>query len=214
MNPHKHCPSRGLYLLTPDEMDTATLVQRVQPLLGSQVVMLQLRNKLASPALLREQALALQMLCRQRGVALVINDDWRLAREIAADGVHLGSEDGDLAMVRGALGPSAIIGASCYGDLGRAARARDAGASYVAFGAFFPSATKPSAPRVPLSLLARARGIGLPTVAIGGVSPDNAQQLLDAGADLLAVLGSVFDAADPLASLDLFQQSFGSPHEK
>jgi thiamine-phosphate pyrophosphorylase len=129
---------RGLYLLTPDQPDSARLLAAVAPVLaGGAVAVLQLRNKLATPAQLRQQALALLPICRGHAIALIINDDWRLAADIGADGAHLGEHDGDLPAARAALGPAAILGASCYDDLGRAGRAAAAGASYLAFGAFF-----------------------------------------------------------------------------
>jgi thiamine-phosphate pyrophosphorylase len=139
-------------------------------------------------------------LCQANQVPLVINDDWQLAADIGAAGAHLGRDDGALAQARRGLGPAAILGASCYDQLDLALKAHEAGASYVAFGAFFESGTKPLARRAPLALLAQARAFGLPTVAIGGITPDNAPVLLAAGADLIAVLGAVFEAADPAAA--------------
>lgn len=191
---------RGLYLLTPDEMDTARLVARVSAVLGGKPALLQYRNKLADAALRREQALALLPLCQAGHVPLLINDDWQLAADIGAAGAHLGRDDGALAQARRGLGPTAILGASCYDQLDLALKAHEAGASYVAFGAFFASGTKPNARRPPLGLLAQARAFGLQTVAIGGITPDNAAVLLAAGADLVAVLGAVFEAADPAAA--------------
>ncbi len=190
---------RGLYLLTPDEADTARLLERVRSALLPGVALLQYRNKAAGAALRRRQAAALLLLCRERGVPLVINDDWRLAAELGADGAHLGESDGALSDARAAMGPNAILGASCYDQGERAGQARDAGASYLAFGTVFASSTKPLARRAPLELLAQARSLGLPTVAIGGISPDNARIPLAAGADMLAVLGAVFASDDPAA---------------
>lgn len=190
---------RGLYLLTPDEADTARLLERVRSALLPGVALLQYRNKAADAALRRRQAAALLLLCRERGVPLVINDDWRLAAELGADGAHLGESDGALSEARAAMGPSAILGASCYDQPERARQAHDAGASYLAFGAVFASGTKPMAQRAPLDLLMQARHLGLPTVAIGGISPDNARIPLAAGADMLAVLGAVFASDDPAA---------------
>lgn len=201
-------PTRGLYLLTPDEPDTARLVARVEPLLSEGVAMLQLRNKPATGALLRQQALALLPLCRAHNVPLIINDDWRLAAEIGAAGAHLGESDGALGQARAALGDAAILGASCYGELARAERAGAAGASYLAFGAFFASGTKPLAQRAALSLLRDAARLQLPTVAIGGITPDNAPQVIAAGADFVAVIGAVFDAPDPAARVRAFRNCF------
>ena len=191
---------RGLYLLTPDEMDTARLVARVAAVLCEKPALLQYRNKLADAALRREQARALLPLCQASHVPLLINDDWQLAADIGAAGAHLGRGDGALAQARRGLGPTAILGASCYDQLDLALKAHEAGATYVAFGAFFESGTKPNARRAPLGLLAQARAFGLPTVAIGGITPDNARIVLAAGADLVAVLGAVFEAANPAAA--------------
>jgi thiamine-phosphate pyrophosphorylase len=200
MNPATLWPRRGLYLITPDEPDTARLLARVAPLLGPGVALLQYRNKQADGELRREQAQALLAASREAGVPLIVNDDWRLAAELGAEGAHLGADDGQLRDAREALGPRAILGASCYDDLARAERAAGEGASYLAFGTFFSSGTKPLARRAGLSLLRDARRFGLPTVAIGGISPDNAGIVLAAGADLVAVIGAVFDAPDPLAA--------------
>lgn len=191
---------RGLYLLTPDETDTARLLARVGSVLGARPALLQYRNKLADAALRRQQAEALLPMCRAAQVPLIINDDLALALEIGADGVHLGRDDGDAAAARKALGAARILGLSCYADWERAVRGAAAGASYLAFGAMFPSPTKPAAPPAPLALLTRARReLGLPVAAIGGITVDNAGALLDAGADLLAVVSDVFAAADPAA---------------
>ncbi len=192
---------RGLYLLTPDEPDTGRLLERVREAALPGVVLLQYRNKAADAALRRAQVKALLPLCRALGLPLLVNDDWRLAAELGADGAHLGEHDGDLAQARAAMGPDAILGASCYNRPERAQAARDAGASYLAFGAVFASGTKPQAAQAPLELLAQARSLGLPTVAIGGISPDNAKLAIAAGADMLAVLGAVFDSADPAAQV-------------
>ena len=204
MTPRTQRPRRGLYLVTPDEPDTARLLLRVLPLLPVGPALLQYRNKAASPAKRREQALALLGVCRRHGVPLIVNDDAALAHEIGAAGVHLGRDDGDVAAARRIVGGDAIIGVSCYDDLDRAATAAAAGADYLAFGAMFASGTKPQARRAPLSVLRDAARFGLPRVAIGGLTPDNAAQALEAGADFLAVIGAVFDAADPPAALRAF----------
>jgi thiamine-phosphate pyrophosphorylase len=201
-------PSRGLYLLTPEEADSGRLRARVEPLLASgAVALLQLRAKDADAERRRRHALALREACAAAGVPLVVNDDWRLAAELGL-GAHLGEHDGALREARAALGTGAILGASCYDDVARARSAAEAGASYVAFGAFFTSGTKPLARRASPALLHDARATGVPVVAIGGIRADNGAGLLAAGADLLAVLGAVFDAADPLAAVRAFQQLF------
>jgi len=191
---------RGVYLITPDEPDTARLLARTAPLLAAGATWLQYRNKTASDALRREQATALQALCAARGVPLIVNDDPALAQAIGAAGVHLGGTDGDIGAARSLLGPDAIIGASCYDQLANAEHAVAAGASYVAFGAFFPTTTKVTSSRAHPDLLRQSAALGVPRVAIGGLSPDNVGPIIDAGADLLAVVSGIYAAQDPVAT--------------
>lgn len=191
---------RGVYLITPDEPDTARLLARTAPLLAASATWLQYRNKTASDALRREQATALQALCAAHGVPLIVNDDPVLAQAIGAAGVHLGGTDGDIGAARTLLGPDAIIGASCYDQLANAERAVAAGASYVAFGAFFPTTTKVTSSRAHVDLLRQSAALGVPRVAIGGLSPDNVGPIIDAGADLLAVVSGIYAAQDPVAT--------------
>ena len=190
---------RGLYLITPNEPDAQRLRERVRPLLPF-AACLQYRNKTADPALRRVQAALLADDTRAAGVPFIVNDDARLAADVKADGVHLGEHDGPIADARAMLGAAAIIGVSCYDDLAIARAAAEAGADYLAFGAFFTSSTKPNARRATPALLREARHHGLPMVAIGGITPDNAPLLVDAGADLLAIVSGVFDAPDPVAA--------------
>ncbi|HRH72455.1 thiamine phosphate synthase [Zoogloea sp.] len=191
---------RGLYLVTPELADTGALLGAVARVLSARPAIVQYRSKLVDPALRREQASRLLALCRQARIPLVINDDLALALEIGADGAHLGRDDGDLAGARKALGPARILGASCYGEWARAEAAVAAGVDYVAFGAMFPSSTKPQAPLAPLEMLTRAKAeFGLPVAAIGGITLDNAPLLIAAGADLPAVISDVFSAPDPAA---------------
>lgn len=206
MNARSAAP-RGLYLLTPDEIDTARLLARVAPVLPH-ATWLQYRNKRADDALRRTQVQALLPLCQATGVPLIVNDDWRLAADAGADGAHLGRDDGALGEARAALGAEAILGASCYADIARAQTAVAAGASYVAFGAFFPSPTKPDAPLASKALLRDASLPPVPRVAIGGITPDNARQLAAAGADLVAVISGVFDARHPAAAARAYRAAF------
>ncbi|MCO7470923.1 thiamine phosphate synthase [Stenotrophomonas maltophilia] len=191
---------RGVYLITPDEPDTARLLARTAPLLAAGATWLQYRNKTAGDALRREQATALQALCAAHGVPLIVNDDPALAQAIGAAGVHLGGTDGDIGAARSLLGADAIIGASCYDQLANAERAVAAGASYVAFGAFFPTTTKVTSSRAHVDLLRQSAALGVPRVAIGGLSPDNIGPIIDAGADLLAVVSGIYAAQDPVAT--------------
>jgi len=206
-SPLPSAPLRGLYLITPDEPDTARLLDRVGAVLG-QAALLQYRNKVADAALRQAQLTALRPLCRAAGVPLIANDDADLAAAVGADGVHLGEDDGDPAAVRARLGTKAIIGVSCYDDLARARAAAATGASYVAFGAFFPSTTKPNARRATPAVLRDSASLGLPRVAIGGITPDNARDVIAAGADLVAVISGVFDAPDPVAAAVAYRRCF------
>lgn len=199
--------ARGLYAITPDVADTGRLLALVEPVLPS-TAWLQYRNKAADAALRREQATALLARCRAHGVPLIVNDDWRLAAGCGADGAHLGQDDGALRDARAALGPAAILGASCYDSLALARAAVAAGADYVAFGAFFPSATKAATRRADPGLLRGAADLGVPRVAIGGITADNAPALIAAGADLVAVVNGVFGAPDPGAAARAFQRAF------
>lgn len=203
-------PQRGLYVITPDEPDTGRLLTRVDAVLGAGAAWLQYRNKAADAAVRREQAVALLALCHAHGVPLIVNDDWRVAADIGADGAHLGEDDGEIVAARAAMGPDAIVGASCYDELDRAAAAVTAGASYVAFGAFFPSSTKPHARRADPALLRDSTTLGVPRVAIGGITPDNARLLVDAGADFVAVISGVFDALDPVAATRAYLRAFAN----
>lgn len=198
--------SKGLYLITPDEADSERLLARVTPLLPF-AACLQYRNKTADAALQARQAKALQALCAEAGVPLIVNDDAALAAAIGADGVHLGEHDGDIAAARASV-DDAIIGVSCYDDLARAERAAAMGADYIAFGAFFPSSTKPNARRASLDLLRESERLNVPRVAIGGITPDNARPLIAAGADLIAVISGVFDAPDPLQAARAYRALF------
>ena len=199
--------ARGVYLITPDETDSARLLERVRPLLAG-TTWLQYRNKAVDAPTRLAQATALQALCAEAGVPLIINDDAALALQVGAAGVHLGEDDGDIAAARALLGPQAIIGASCYDELERAQRAVAAGASYVAFGAFFPSRSKVTPRRANPELLRQSAALGVPRVAIGGLTPDNSRPVVDAGADLIAVISGVFSEADPVAALESYRGCF------
>lgn len=195
-----HSGPRGLYVLTPDAMDSERLYSHTEAVLGAGVRWLQYRNKVANSALKREQAQGLRALTRAHGAALIINDDVPLALAVQADGVHLGRDDVDVQAARALLGPHAVIGASAYADLARAKAATEAGASYVAFGALFASRVKPHAPCAPLTLLTEARALGLHVVGIGGIDESNVQQVLAAGAHAAALISAVYDAPDPAAA--------------
>jgi thiamine-phosphate pyrophosphorylase len=187
----------GLYAITPEEPDTAQLLRKVKLALQGGASILQYRNKLSDAATRLEQATALLQLTREFAVPLIINDDAQLAKQVDADGVHLGGEDGSVAAARALLGAEKIIGVSCYNRLDLAHEAVEQGADYVAFGALFASTVKPDAPVATLALLQQARlEIHLPKVAIGGITLANGASALKAGADALAVISALFDADD------------------
>ena len=201
---------RGLYIITPEKPPVAlTLAQAVAAALEGGATLVQYRNKTHNHAQRRAEALEILSLCRTQGVPLIVNDDVGLAREIGADGVHLGRDDAGIAEARSALGPRALIGVSCYASLERAIQAEAAGADYVAFGRFFPSQSKPEAtPANPdLLRLARTR-IRLPLVAIGGITPENGAALVAAGADILAIIQGVFGQRDIPGACLAFRRLF------
>ncbi|MDP3011058.1 MAG: thiamine phosphate synthase [Methylococcales bacterium] len=187
-------PARGLYAITQtDNKSIATLLREVEQVLSGGAVVVQYRDK--NPKNARLLASELAKLCHQYHAPLIINDDVELALQVAADGVHLGKEDGAVAHARQRLGNDAIIGVSCYNSVDRAIAAQRDGADYVAFGRFFTSSSKPLAAPADINTLHEAkRVLTVPIVAIGGILPDNGGQLLNAGADLLAVIGGLFTA--------------------
>ncbi len=203
---------RGLYAITSESLchDASHFDSRVAGALRGGAQLLQYRDKwndAATRTALARRALAL---CRSHGAYLIINDDAALAQYIGADGVHLGASDGSIAAARAQLGPQAIIGATCGNSLQRAAAAAQAGASYLAFGAFFPSRTKPEAQAADPETLRAARTLALPLCAIGGITPDNGAPLLAAGADLLAAVGGVFDTSDSETAARAYTALFGT----
>lgn len=199
----------GLYAITPDLADSDDLRQRVQAALRGGAQVIQYRNKTAAPALRAAQARMLQILCAEFNVPLIINDHAALAAEVGAAGLHLGGADGPLAVVRAALGPDRLLGSSCYDRIELAQAAIAAGADHIAFGSFFPSTVKPGAVRPPVDLLTRAKArCGVPVVAIGGITLENAPQLIAAGADAIAVISAVFSAPDVEKAARAFQALF------
>jgi thiamine-phosphate pyrophosphorylase len=187
----------GLYAITPDEPRTEILVGKIGQALRGGASMVQFRSKINGPELRHAQGHALAALCRAAGATFIVNDDLALALALDADGVHLGTEDGDLIEARQRLGHGKLLGASCYNRIDLAHAAARAGADYLAFGSVFSSGTKPGAVRAPLTLFAEAhRSFALPLVAIGGITLENAPQVFAAGADAVAVISALFDAGD------------------
>jgi thiamine-phosphate pyrophosphorylase len=184
---------RGLYIVTPDWNDTAQLLAATELALQNGAALVQYRHKTADPAQRRDQASALLALCRQYEVPLIINDHVDLCLEIDADGIHVGGTDASIAEVRQAVGPDRIVGASCYGTLELAHAAHRDGASYVAFGGFYPSRVKKYDFRTAPEIIAQSkREIPLPVVVIGGITLENAPPLVAQGADMVAVISSVY----------------------
>lgn len=186
---------RGLYAITDDHLlAEGRLLPWVDAALAGGARIVQYRDKSADPARRLEEAMRLKSLCHYYGATLIINDDLPLAAELGV-GVHLGRDDGCLREARQQLGAGAIIGATCHAELAFAEQAEAAGASYIAFGRFFQSVTKPGAPQATPILLEQARRrFSLPIVAIGGVTLHNAPQLIGAGANMLAVVNGLFAA--------------------
>lgn len=205
---------RGLYAVTPDEADTARLVAAVSDALSGGARLVQYRNKSASRALRLEQARALKNLCAARNAVLIVNDHVDVALETDAGGVHLGGEDRACGEARKMLGEAKLIGISCYDRIDLAREAVREGADYVAFGSFFPSRIKPGAVRAPLELLTQAaHELAVPVVAIGGITPVNAASLVRAGANALAVISAVFDAADVRGAAQQLTALFDAKHD-
>lgn len=202
MRPTLKFPS-GLYGVTPDWDDAARLEQAVRAAARGGLKALQLRHKTASPQLRRHLAQSLLDVCNALGIVFLINDDWQLALELGAHGVHVGQHDDDPARVRQAIGPEMLLGVSCYADPQRAQSMLKHQVAYIAFGAMYASSTKPLAPTAPLEVLragqALCQAIEAPrpaVVAIGGIGIPQAATLAAAGADSIAVVGSLFLSQD------------------
>ncbi|MDN2712916.1 thiamine phosphate synthase [Janthinobacterium sp. SUN118] len=200
---------RGLYLVTPNWDDTDRLLDVSEQALQGGVALLQYRHKSADAAQRREQAGALLALARKYGVPFIINDFIELCEELDADGVHVGGTDASVAQVRARLGTDKIVGASCYGDMALAYAAQAGGASYVAFGGFYPSLVKQYPVTTPLDIVLQTkREISLPCVVIGGMTPANAAPLVARGADMVAAISSVFGNGDQADEVDIAVQQF------
>ena len=188
-------PKAGLYAIS--DGPRPDLIAVCESALRGGARVLQYRDKTDDATRRASEASSLAALCEKYSVPLIVNDDVELAATVIAAGVHLGEDDADIAAARARLGPNAIIGVSCYDSLDRAHDVAAAGADYLAFGAFFPTATKPRARRANPALLSKARTFGKPLVAIGGITPDNGSSLLAAGADFIAAVSGVFANTDP-----------------
>ena len=191
----------GLYLISPGSLDVGFDDRLKEALDAGPVAAFQLRLKAVEDAAVLRAAERLMPICAGREVAFILNDRMDLAKSCGADGVHLGQGDGDPRVARALLGPSAQIGVTCHDSRHLAMEAGETGADYVAFGAFFPTVTKQVTHRPDPSILTWWSALfEIPCVAIGGITPENASVLVDAGADFLAVCSSVWDCPEGAAS--------------
>ncbi len=201
-----------LYLISPHEVGGAFPERLQAALAGGPVAAFQLRVKDTSEHELARLAEPLQRLCADAGCSFIVNDSMALAKRIGADGVHLGQSDGDPREARALLGPAAQIGRTCHDSRHLAMEAGEAGCDYVAFGAFYPTTTKPSHYRPRPEILSWWSALfEVPSVAIGGITPDNAKPLVDAGADFIAVCQAVWGNEDPGAAVTRFSEAFALP---
>ena len=186
---------KGLYAITPDMADSNSLLLKTQLAIEGGAFMVQYRSKIQDRDVKMQQCAAILRLCREYKIPCIVNDDVDMCRVLEADGVHLGKKDDNIAEVRSILGEDAIIGSSCYDQLNRAKLAQKEGASYVAFGAMFETYTKPNAPRATLELLREAKSqIQIPIVAIGGITMNNAHDVIETGIDAIAVINSLYES--------------------
>jgi len=196
-----------LYLISPQDVGGAFPDRLKAALELGIAAAFQLRVKDVDEHELARLAEPLQRICADADVAFIVNDSMALAKRLGADGVHLGQSDGDVRDARALLGPQAQIGKTCHDNRHFAMEAGEAGADYVAFGAFYPTTTKPSHYRPPPAILSWWSSLfELPCVAIGGITPDNARPLVDAGADFIAVCQAVWGKDDPAAAVRAFEQ--------
>lgn len=187
---------QGLYGITDtDLLANGRLLPYVEAALKGGMRVLQYRDKTTDSARRYDEAQALKNLCAHYGAQLIINDDILLAKELAV-GLHLGQEDGSLIKARELLGRNAIIGATCHGSIELAEQAKAEGASYLAFGRFFPSKTKPNAKPADMTILSKAKALGLPICAIGGITLNNIHLLTQHGVNLIAVVNELFDTVE------------------
>lgn len=199
----------GLYAITPDELETKKLCNMVEFAIQGGARMIQYRNKAAGKPLRLRQATALLALCRGYDVPLIINDHLDLCAQVDADGLHVGATDCRISAVRRLLGADKLIGASCYNDIDLALAAQENGADYVAFGACFPTKVKPNAPTASLEFIAQAnQALAVPIVGIGGISLGNAKQVIAAGADMVAVISTLFNAENIKQTSQKFSSFF------
>jgi thiamine-phosphate pyrophosphorylase len=189
--------------------DLNALIQKTQWAIEGGAFMVQYRSKIQDRDVKMQQCAAILRLCREYEIPCIVNDDVEMCRVLDADGVHLGEEDDNIAEVRRILGEDAIIGSSCYDQLNRANEVQKEGATYVAFGAVFPTTTKPHAPRATLALLREAKSqIQIPVVAIGGITVNNAHEVIETGVDAIAVITSLYESNAIKETAETFSRMF------
>lgn len=205
-----HRPPCQLYLISPLDVGGAFPDRLARALDAGPVAAFQFRVKGIDEHSAAKLAEPLQRICGDREVAFIVNDSISLAKRLGADGVHLGQSDGEVAEARERLGRAAQIGVTCHDSRHLAMEAGEAGADYVAFGAFFPTTTKETEHRADLDLLTWWQAVfELPCVAIGGITPQNCAPLVQAGADFLAVSGAVWNG-DEAAAVRSFHEALAA----
>ena len=188
---------KGLYAVTPEQTDLFLLISQVESCIKGGARLIQYRCKKLSKIEQSKQARKIKIVCDYYKVPLIINDDIELCRILDADGVHLGENDDSLEKARLVLGPSKIIGVSCYNSIDRVKKAVDKGATYIALGACFPTITKPNAPTASLDLIALVlKEFKIPLVAIGGITLENVEFLTKEGVSCIALINSLFKEND------------------
>ena len=201
--------SSGIYLIS-DYKNLAIddLLDKTEKILDVGISLFQFRDKNSKYEIKKSTALKLQTLCKKYNTLFIINDDVVLAKEISADGVHLGGDDMGISMARKILGDK-IIGVSCYNNLEDAITAEIMGADYITLGSFFNSPTKPEARKIAIDLLPIAKSkLNIPVVAIGGITPENGKQLVDNKVDFLAIISGIYASTDIINSVKAYKNLF------
>ena len=203
-------PLRGLYAITDASLiKDEHFIQTIEQALAGGTRIIQYRDKSTDEIKRFQQASIIKKLCEKYHTIFIINDDIELAKEIDADGVHIGIHDCSYETARKKLGNNKIIGVTCYNQIDTALHAQKTGADYVAFGRFFSSSIKPDAISADIDLLHQAkRKLSIPVCAIGGITLDNSAKLIDTGVDMLAVISGVFGAQNIQTTCEKFSRFF------
>ena len=201
--------SRGVYVISDCRNREANdLLDVTGEILDAGISLFQFRDKNSEYEIKKLLAKKLQVLCKRHKTPFIINDDVKLAKEISADGVHLGRHDMSIDKARNILGKK-IIGVSCYNDLEHAISVERLGADYVTFGSFFNSPSKPNAKKVEVELLAKSKSrLKIPIVAIGGITPENGKQLVESKVDFLAVISGIYQSENVRDSIKIYKKLF------